>query len=70
MAVFEIIEGWYNPRWHHSAVGHLSPVNYERSLLPPLAQTHNREGNHDNSKEPFRVDTTKTIRAVKPSFVL
>ena len=28
MAVFEFIEGWYNPRRRHSAIGNLSPVNY------------------------------------------
>ena len=35
MAVFEFIEGWYNPRRRHSAIGYLSPVHYERSKLPP-----------------------------------
>ena len=35
MAVFEFIEGWYNPRRRHSAIGYLSPVDYERSKLPP-----------------------------------
>ena len=35
MAVFEFIEGWYNPRRRHSAIGYLSPVNCERSQLPP-----------------------------------
>ena len=34
MAVFEFIEGWYNPRRRHSAIEYLSPVNYERSKLP------------------------------------
>ncbi len=30
MAVFEYIEGWYNPHRRHSAVDYQSPVNYER----------------------------------------
>ena len=31
-AIFEWIEGWYNPRRRHSSVGDLSPVDYERRL--------------------------------------
>jgi putative transposase len=29
-AVFEYIEGWYNPRRRHSTLGYLSPAEYER----------------------------------------
>lgn len=32
MAVFGFIEGWYNPRRRHSALGYLSPVEYERRV--------------------------------------
>ena len=28
LAVFDFIEGFYNPRRRHSAIGYLSPVNF------------------------------------------
>jgi len=36
LAVFDFIEGWYNPRRRHSSLEYLSPVAYEaRQLSPP-----------------------------------
>ncbi len=35
LAVFEYIEGWYNPHRRHSALDYRSPINYERSHQPP-----------------------------------
>jgi putative transposase len=32
-AIFEWIEGWYNPRRLHSTLGYLSPNNYEHLSL-------------------------------------
>ena len=34
-AVFQFIEGWYNPNRRHSAIGYLSPMEFERNQLPP-----------------------------------
>jgi putative transposase len=31
-AVFEFIEGWYNPRRRHSALDYESPVTYEEKM--------------------------------------
>ena len=30
LAVFDYIEGWYNPHRRHSALGYLSPAAYEQ----------------------------------------
>jgi putative transposase len=34
LAVFEYLEGWYNPHRRHSALDYQSPINYERSQPP------------------------------------
>ena len=33
MAVFDFIEGWYNPHRRHSALGQKSPINFEKQHL-------------------------------------
>ena len=42
MAIFEFIEGWYNPTRRHSSLGKISPMQFERrhSLNPEHAVTH------------------------------
>ena len=30
MAIFDFIEGWYNPRRRHSAIDYCSPIEFER----------------------------------------
>ena len=32
LAIFDFIEGWYNPHRRHSALGYLSPNEYERRM--------------------------------------
>lgn len=41
-AVFEFIEGWYNPQRRHSSIGYHSPMDYERRFhsTPDCKSTH------------------------------
>jgi putative transposase len=34
IAIFEYLEGFYNPHRLHSSIGYLSPVNFERRSAP------------------------------------
>ncbi len=40
MALFRFIEGWYNPRRRHSALGYDSPVTHEQKHREALAASY------------------------------
>ena len=44
-ALFSYIEGWYNPRRRHSALGYVSPVQFERRTHTKISITSSFE--HD-----------------------
>jgi putative transposase len=37
LAVFDFLEGWYNPHRRHSALDYESPLRYEFNYRPPAA---------------------------------
>ena len=41
-AIFEFIEGFYNPRRRHSSIGYLAPIDYERRQAIPTHQARRR----------------------------
>jgi putative transposase len=45
-AVFTFIEGWYNPRRRHSAIGYVSPIQHERQNAQVTAPTPKPETVH------------------------
>ena len=44
LAVFTGIEGWYNPRWRHSALGYLAPQTFEEQHHRPSHPLHPEHG--------------------------
>jgi hypothetical protein len=61
MAVFQFIEGFYNPSRRHSALGYLSPIEYEskhdRLSKPAQAPTRpSKRGNSKSSESPRAVE--------------
>ena len=37
LAIFDFVEGWYNPHRRHSGIGYASPINYEKQYVERVA---------------------------------
>jgi putative transposase len=57
LAVFDFIEGWYNPHRRHSSLGYLSPIDFERKIksgeivLQGKSKSEELNPNHELSAE-------------------
>jgi len=55
MAIFEFIEGWYNPVRRHTRLGRISPIEFERR--------HSMHGEHAVTHRPARSVARQALRA-------
>ena len=39
MAIFQFVEGWYNPKRRHSALNYISPNDFERTAAKETSRT-------------------------------
>jgi putative transposase len=73
-AVFEYIEGWYNPRRRHSTLAYLSPIEFERQhteLAQPALETPNSDNGSVAAASPRAPDelTTRRVSTLRVDFV-
>ena len=54
MAIFEYLESWYNTRRLHSALGYLSPNEFERRAAAPCPMG-TEDHREQTTLEPFRI---------------
>src|SRR5713226_8522701 len=51
-AIFEFIEGWYNPHRRHSALDYLSPIAYERAYTAQPGSSSSDQLEKDTASPP------------------
>jgi putative transposase len=73
-AIFEYIEGWYNPRRRHSTLAYLSPIEFERAhaeVAQPALEGQISANGSVSSTSPSASDalTTRRISTVGVDFV-
>jgi putative transposase len=72
-AIFEYIEGWYNPRRRHSTLGYLSPVEFERhhaEVAQPALEASTPANGSVASTSPRAADGLTTRRVSTPGLDL
>ena len=71
MAVFDLIEGWYNPHRRHSALDYLSPIDYERAYAAQPGSRCSDQLEKDTAPPPLAAGggkpTTRTTRGDQPN---
>ncbi len=70
-AIFEYIEGWYNPRRRHSTLGYLSPAEFERhhAQHAVLALTSPKSANGSVAAISPKASDELTTRRISPADV-
>ena len=69
MAVFDFIEGWYNPHRRHSALDYLSPIAYERAYIAQPGSSSSDQLEKDTAPPPLAAGKTgeEEQQAINPS---
>ena len=68
-AIFEFIEGWYNPHRRHSALDYLSPIAYERAYIAQPGSSSSYQLEKDTAPPPLAAGKTgeEEQQAINPS---
>ena len=66
MAIFTWLEGWYNRHRRHSALGYLSPINFERKMLSTAAWVPSPKPSTEAGQDHTAVKALVPFESLKP----